>query len=594
MKNFERLTFIGIALSALLGLIFLRMIYLQYSQSGQDLKTKSDRFYMHNQKVLDPERGAIYDRFGNLLASNKMVYEVGIDLTEPARNPYTVAKYLSNLLGKDFTEIYNLAGAADKPSLNDYNILADFVDGTTIAKITALQNSLAASPERALEGSKTPGTLAGVDWKPHMIREYPEGTLASNIIGFYSFLDRQTGGPHFGVEEEFGGILAGVGQTVDVSTQPRDASDIPMIPPGDSLVLTINRSMQQAVEKILDKAVEKNKAVSGTVIVYDPKTGEILAMATNPRIDPNKYSDSWDTIQNGHSYDRAIDITYEPGSVFKVLTMASALDSGAVTPESIFVDTGSIELGGYTIYDWDRNAWGRQNMTGCMQHSLNVCLTWVAEQLGPTRFYSYMKAFGVGQYTNVDLAGEKITPLAVPGDNNWYPINLGTNSFGQGLAVTPIQMVQSVGAVANNGKMMYPHLVKAIIKNGEKTEFAPRQIGQPITAKTAHTLTNMLAVSLEEEASTALVDGYRLAGKTGTAEIPSPQGYISNVTNASFVGWGPVDDPQFVVYVWLEKPKSSIWGSIVASPVFADVVQQLVVLMDIPSDAQRQQIASKN
>jgi cell division protein FtsI/penicillin-binding protein 2 len=592
MKKWERITVIGIVLSIFLGLIFLRMVYLQYSPSGQYLKKLSDDNYMHNMKVIEPEIGNIYDRFGNLLAGNKMVYEIGVDLTDINRNPYTIAKYLSGFLGKSFNELYDLASAADKADGNHYNILDDFVDGSVIDKISATQESLDKSPERALEGSNKLGTLRGVAWKPHMVREYPENALASNIIGFYQYLDRQSGGPQYGVEEEFRGMLAGVPQTVDVSTQPRTVSDIPVVPPGDSLVLTINRSIQQEVEKILDKAVEKNKAVSGTIVVYDPKTGEILAMATNPRINPNKY---WEFQDLGtQSYNRAIDITYEPGSVFKVLTMLAALDSGAVTPDTIFVDHGSIEMGGYTIYDWDRNAWGAQTMTGCMQHSLNVCLTWVAQQLGPTRFYSYMKAFGIGQYTNVDLAGEKITPLAIPGDNNWYEINLGTNSFGQGLAVTPVQMVQAVGAAANNGKMMYPHILKAIIKNGEKTEFAPRQIGQPVSAKAAHTLTNMLAISLEEEASNALVEGYRVAGKTGTAEIPTTEGYISNVTNASFVGWGPVDDPQFVVYVWLEKPKSSIWGSIVAAPIFASVVEKLVVLMDIPTDEQRRLILSKN
>ena len=591
MKKMERITFIGIGLSILIGLIFIRMIYLQYSPGGQDLKTKADLNYMYKHEVIEPERGSIYDRFGNLLAGNKVVYELGVDLTEIDRDPYTIAKYLSGPLGMDFNKIYNLAGAPDRPNENEYNILADFVDGATITKIQDLQIQLAKSPENSADGKNILGTLVGVACKPHLVREYPENALASNILGFISFLDRKNGGAHYGTEEEFNGLLSGNSQIVDVPTEPRSVTEIPVVPPGDSLVLTINRRIQQSVETILDKAVEKNKAVSGTIIVYDPKTGEILAMATSPRIDPNKY---WETDQAAKSFNRAVDITYEPGSVFKVLTMAAALDSGAVTPGTTFHDTGSIELGGYTIYDWDRNAWGTQTMTGCMEHSLNVCLTWVAEQLGPVRFYNYMKAFGIGQYTNVDLAGEKVTALAVPGDNNWYPINLGTNSFGQGLAVTPIEMVQAVGAVANNGKMMYPHILKAIIKNGEKTEFAPRQIGQPISAQTAHTETNMLAISLEQEASTALVDGYRVAGKTGTAEIPSPEGYISNVTNASFVGWGPVDDPRFVVYVWLEKPKSSIWGSIVASPVFANVVQQLTVLMDIPTDDQRQLLVSKN
>lgn len=588
MKKLDRLSYVSIFLSILLGLIFIRTVYLQYSPGGQELKTYSDRFIMYRHEVIEPERGNIYDRYGALLAGNKVVYEVGVDLTDADRSPYTIAKYMSGLLGKSFDEIYNLAGSPDRPGENEYSILADFVDNETIKKISELQTKLEESPEKTPDGDNY-GTLSGIAWKPHMKRHYPENSLASNILGFYSFLDRQTGGPHYGVEEEFNNLLAGNSVVMDVPIDPRAAVDIPTVPPGDSVVLTIDRRIQQAVEQVLDKAVEKNKAVSGTIIVYDPKTGEILAMATNPRINPNEY---WKNQQDTSSFNRAIDITYEPGSIFKVLTMAAAFDAGVVTPTTTFQDNGSIELGGYTIYDWDRNAWGAQTMLGCMQHSLNVCLTWVALQVGPDRFYPYLKSFGIGQYTNIDLAGEKVTPLAVPGDNNWYTINLGTNSFGQGLAVTPVQMVQSVGPIANDGKMMMPHILKAIIKDGEKTEFAPRQVGQPINAITAHTLTDMLAVSLEEEASSALVDGYRVAGKTGTAEIPSPDGYISNVTNASFVGWGPVSDPKFVVFVWLEKPKSSIWGSIVASPVFASVVEKLVVLMNIPPDVVQQQLVS--
>jgi cell division protein FtsI/penicillin-binding protein 2 len=175
--------------------------------------------------------------------------------------------------------------------------------------------------------------------------------------------------------------------------------------------------------------------------------------------------------------------------------------------------------------------------------------------------------------------------LKVPGDTDWYEAELGTNSFGQGVAVTPIQMVMAISAVANGkGEMMMPHVMRSMVRDGFQYTPTPQVVGRPIQAETARHLTSMLAESLESESSDALVEGYRVAGKTGTAEIATPTGYSSNLTNASFVGWGPVNDPRFLVYVWLEKPTSSKWGSVVAAPVFRDMVKQLVVLMDIPPD----------
>jgi len=205
-----------------------------------------------------------------------------------------------------------------------------------------------------------------------------------------------------------------------------------------------------------------------------------------------------------------------------------------------------------------------------------------------------MQKFGIGHLTGVDMAGEANFPLSLPGDSNWYRVNLATNSFGQGLAVTPLQMVTAISAVANNqGRVMRPHILRAFIENGEKTINPPQVISNPIRPETARTLSEMLAVSLEEEGSRALVDGYRLAGKTGTGSIPTLTGYTSSLTNASFVGWGPVDDPRFIVYVWLEEPTSDIWGSIVATPVFRDVVSELVVLLDLPPDNTRLELASQ-
>jgi cell division protein FtsI/penicillin-binding protein 2 len=225
-----------------------------------------------------------------------------------------------------------------------------------------------------------------------------------------------------------------------------------------------------------------------------------------------------------------------------------------------------------------------------MQHSLNVCLAWIATQVGAKTFYNYMQEFGMGHLTGVDLAGENPGRLKRPGDADWYEADLGTKSFGQGIAATPVQMVMAISAIANDGQMVTPRILKAIVDNGRQYNTSPQIAGMPISDDTAHELTELLATSLEVESSIALVEGYRVAGKTGTAEIPTPFGYTSNQTNASFVGWGPVSDPRFLVYVWLEKPTSAPWGSVVAAPVFRKVVERLVVLMDIPPDQIRKRL----
>jgi len=378
-----------------------------------------------------------------------------------------------------------------------------------------------------------------------------------------------------------------------VPRDPNRVSELPAVPDGASLILTIDRSIQRRMEEVIDAALVETGSASGTLVVIDPKTGEILAMATTPRLDLNEFWQYSDVFTKDTPFNRAVSQAYEPGSVYKVFTMASALDVGAVTLETTFVDTGMIEVGGALIYNWNGGAWGPQNMQGCMQHSLNVCLAWVASQLGTKDFYAYMRAFGIGHLSGVDMAGENPGRLKSPGDADWYDADLGTNAFGQGVSATPLQMAAAISAIANDGKMMAPHIVAAVVNKGQQFDTQPRLVGMPISAETAHTLTNMLADSLEKEASDALIEGYRVAGKTGTAEIPTPYGYSSNATNASFVGWGPVDDPKFLVYIWLEKPTSSPWGSVVASPVFRDVVEKLVVLMDIPPDDVRNKLTQQ-
>lgn len=589
LKNLSRIQILGIALTLFAGLIVFQMISIQTSAHAKNLDQWAQN-YGYQVTTIQSERGYIYDRWGNLLAGNKEVYELGVEL-QYVTNPSTIATVLASIVGSDYNTILSEASQPYVEGKSVYVTLADFVDSSKIAQIDQLKTDYNKSNPYG-ENPNLP-SLLGLVWTAHLQRIYPENDLASNVIGFYSYLDREKGRGFYGVEEKYNDLLAGIKEQVLIPLDPYDLQTIPTAPAGASLVLTIDREIQRATETVLDGAVKSTGAVNGTIIVMNPRNGEILAMASTPRMNLNEYWNYSKIYTTGVPFNKAVSQVYEPGSVFKILTMAAALDTGTVTPDTGFTDTGVITVGGWSIYNWDRGAWGPQTMVTCLQHSLNVCLSWVATQVGSTKFYEYLDRFGIGHRTNVDLAGEEVFPLSEPGDPMWYEVNLATNSFGQGVAVTPIQMVMAASSIANDGKMVAPHVLKAYIQNGKQYNTNTQIVGMPITATTAHTLTNMLFTSLQQESSDALVEGYSVAGKTGTAEIAVNGEYSSNQTNASFIGWGPTDDPKFLVYVWLEKPSSSIWGSVVAAPVFRDEVKQLVVLMNIPPDSVRMSLQAK-
>jgi cell division protein FtsI/penicillin-binding protein 2 len=563
--------------------IVLQMVRIQISPQAEALREKGE-VLSGAYRTIYPARGQIFDRWGNLLAGNTTVYEVGVNLAE-VEDPESIAWALNAVLDTDYDTVF---AAASTPPSEDavYATLAKFVTEEQKARLESQKNSLA----EAYSGRKAEGTksLAGLEFTPRLVRSYPEKSLGSNILGFVNW----EGKGFFGVEEKFENELSGSPQTAWFSYDPNRVEDLPKIPPGSSLILSIDRAIQSKVEQIVDKAIEDTGSESATIVVMNPENGDILAMATSPRLDLNEFWRYGEVFKEETPFNRAVSEIYEPGSVYKVLTMAAALDSGAVKPKTKFLDTGAIEVGGTVIRNWNSGAWGPQDMLGCMQHSLNVCLAWVATQLKANRFYNYMEAFGIGHLTGVDLAGENPGRLKRPGDGDWYEADLGTNAFGQGVAATPLQMITAGSAVANEGKMVYPRIVLSIIDQGRQYDIPPKVIGMPISAETARTLTDMLATSLEVESSIALVDGYRVAGKTGTAEIPTPYGYTGTLTNASFMGWGPIDDPKFIVYVWLQKPQTSPWGSVVAAPVFKEVVDNLVILMNIPPDKVRHKLTA--
>ncbi len=569
------LILVGILVLVGLGVVA-QMIRIQNSEQAKVFLSQGDMYAGEFQMVY-PERGEIYDRNGHLLAGNRTVYEVGVsleDMTDPQAMAYTLGVYL----GLSYDDVLNQL--VNAPESWEYVVVQDYVGAETVNSLQELLQQLKDAGDNR---------LSGLAFKPHFQRSYPENSLASNVLGFVA----RDGRGYFGIEEKYNDLLAGNPVQVWVPRDPNKAIDIPRVPNGTTLVLTINRDLQSKVESILDQALTDYGAENGTIIVMDPHNGEILAMATTPRMDLNNYGDYFSLFDNGSKYNPSIGMAYEPGSVIKVLTMAAALDTGTVTPDTTYVDTGAIEVGGITIRNWNRDSWGQQDMVGCLQHSLNVCLAWISSQMGMQNFYGYMERFGFGHTTGIDLAGEALGRLKVPGDTDWYPVDLGTNAFGQGITVTPLQMLMSVSAIANDGKMVTPHVLYSMIRDGHQYNVPSQYAGSPIKSETAHTLTKMLASSLELESSQALLPGYRLAGKTGTAQIPTEYGYDSDHTNVSFIGWGPVDDPQFMVYVWLQKPSTSIWSSETAAPVFSKVAEQTVILLNIPPDVVRSQLVNK-
>jgi cell division protein FtsI/penicillin-binding protein 2 len=589
--TFSRLTLIGIVLTSSSVLIVLQMLHIQNSTKHQELSQWADEEYSYAIENYTPERGNIYDRWGRLLAGNEDVYEAGVML-EYVTNPETIAQTMEGVNGLTYDQIYDVVKQKYDEENSIYAVITDFLPSGVIDVLSDVKQTY--ETENPYGKDKDKPSLRGLIWSSHLKRTYPENSLASNILGFYSFRDRQEGLGYYGVEEYYNDLLAGNPMETFMPRNPYMLESLPEVPAGASLVLTIDREIQAMVEKKLDEAIKEDEAVSGTVIVLDPRNGEILAMATQPRINLNQYWKYEDEFKDRVPFNRAISETYEPGSVFKILTMSAAYDAGVVDDETTFPDTGRYEEHGAVILNWDRKGHGEQTMQGCMQKSLNVCLAWVADKkLGEEKFYEYMQAFGIGRRSSIDLGGEETWPLSVPGDADWYPVQLLTNSFGQGVAVTPIQLATAISAVANDGKMMKPHVLKAIIQDGKQYNTTPQVLSVPIKAETARTMTAMLVKSLENESSAALVPGYSIAGKTGTAEIPVEGEYSIDLTNASFAGWGPADDPQFLVYVWLEKPKKSPWGSVVAAPLFSDIVKELVVYLDIPPEDAQQNLVAK-
>ena len=597
-RGLIRFYLVGIGIILFSLAIVFRLVQIQSDPIFHEISEKVGNQATFKPKDFEPVRGNIYDRWGNLLAGNNEVYEIGVNLNQIFdSNRDEIINFLTSITGlsRDYVKTRVEIPFQPDPLKDNYAVFSTIYRNGTKEMIETID--LAQETNRA---------LYPISWTGRLERTYPDNALAANVLGFFS------SDGFFGVEGFYNNILSTEEKNTYISMNPYDLMEIPEIPHGSSIILTIDREIQAKTEEIIDRSIQESGSKSGTAIVMDPETGEILAMVTTPRANLNLPTDqilSNFPIEREGNYDvqtpfnLAIMQTYEPGSAFKVFTLAAALDSGAITPETEFLDTGVVNVGGMTIYNWDYGAWGYQDMTGCMQHSLNVCLVWMAQETTTKTFYEYMTGFNIDRKTNIDMDGEAIYPFLSPNnptpfgsDPNapkWYEGMIAPHSFGQGVSVTPIRMITSIAAIANDGRMMAPHIQKAIVHDDRIRYYNPKIVSTPIKPATAETITQMLANSLENESSDATVEGYRVAGKTGTAQIAGPTGYTESLTNASFVGWGPIDDPQFIVYIWLEKPQTNIWSSVVAAPVFREIVENLVIYMDIPPDNIRSEMVQR-
>lgn len=547
----RRLSFIGLILLIAVGLVVYRLISIQFGIDSAYFTEIAIREY-RSQTTIRPPRGEVYDRNGVLLATNAVEYEVG----------------MSPIL------IYDREGTADQLAeimgLDREQLLRDMARPDPYIQL--------ARPAPALVGQRLlEADLDGIVIAPLTRRYYPHGAVAAHVLGFVGY--DEVG--YYGIEDYYDRVLVGKASVDDQSRIPFEATGGEGWQRGSDLYLTIDSEVQFLAEEMLAIGLERYGATSGTILIMNPRTGEILAMASQPDFDPNRFFTADPEVFDNP----AISQQYEPGSVVKVLTMAIALENGEVEPDSTYTDEGMITVGGQDFYNWDRAAHGLTSMTELLGKSLNVGAARLSLAIGPTKFYAGLEAFGFGQPTGIDLQGEIAGQLRKPGSADWYESDLAANAFGQGVAVTPLQMTTAIAAVANDGIIMQPHMVRQRVDpDGTVTIYEPTALGRAISSETARALNQMLANALQQEASSALVPGYTVAGKTGTAEIPIPGGYDPVRTIASFVGYGPVDDPQFIVLIKLDHPTASRWGSHTAAPLFSELAGRLVVLLEIPPD----------
>jgi len=537
-----------------------RLVLLQVIRHSQ----LAERAHRQQNKVVDlpAGRGSVFDRNGRELA-------VSVDAMSlygiPSRvdRPRAVAARLAPIIGSRVSTV-----AAKLSTDKSFVWLARKTPPDVPAMIEAA------------------GGFDGmIGWLDDSRRYYPNKSLAAHVIGFTGTDGRGLEGIEAKYEPEIGGSPGKAVTRKDGAGREIFSLDDGYVPPaaGDDLVLTLDEQIQYIVEKELDRLVAKYRPVSASAIVMDPRTGEILAMANRPGFNPN----SWQRYRPRSWRNRAVTDTYEPGSTFKLVTAAAALEEGVVSPsDGIYCGEGSIQVGGRVIHDAHKEK-GRLTFSEVIQKSSNVGTVKVALMLGPQRLHRYARTFGFGEKTGVDLPGEVTGTLRDVDD--WSGVSIASVAIGQEVAVTPLQMLDAMNTIANGGVRPVPYILSKVVrKDGVVKNAAPKASGtRVISSATASRLTEILCTVVEEggTAVEANVRGYQVAGKTGTAQKfdPSIGRYSRERYTSSFVGFVPADDPRISVIVVVNEPRGEIYGGLVAAPAFRSIVEQTMLYLKVPT-----------
>lgn len=426
--------------------------------------------------------------------------------------------------------------------------------------------------------------LPGLGFEQESTRFYPEASLAAHLVGFVGKNQQGVDQGYFGLEGFYDRQLKGRPGEIymvkdalgnPILTDVREEKKID----GRDLVLSIDRSVQFITDTELLSGINKYQAEGGVAIVMETETGKILAASAFPQFDPQNYYEF-----DGSSYKNPIiSSVFEPGSTFKVLVMAAGIDKGLITATTkCDICAKPLEIDGYTIKTWNDEYHANSTMTDVLKHSDNTGMVFIARKLGLEGMLAYFDKFGIGELTGVDLQGE--IAGGIRPKNSWYPIDLATASFGQGISVTPLQLISAVNSIANGGKLMKPMVVdKIITEDGKEIELPPVFERQTVSEKTAKIVNWMMVNTVEAgESQWTKIADYKIAGKTGTAQIPIEGRYDADSYNASFIGFFPADKPKITMLIVVNKPKTSIYGSETAAPIFFSIARDLIQYYNIP------------
>lgn len=437
---------------------------------------------------------------------------------------------------------------------------------------------LAASLDEKQKQSIEALKLEGIGFQQLTKRLYSEASMAAQLIGFVGKDENGKDRGYFGIEGYYNEQLQGregslyvirdaLGNTILNDIREEKKID------GRSLILTIDRNVQFIAEKKLKEGMEKYQAEGASVVIMESSTGKILGMASYPRFDPQKY---WE-FPGEYFVNPIISSLYEPGSTFKVLVMAAAIDQGVVKANTrCNICSGPVQIGEYSIKTWNQKYYPNSTMTEVIQHSDNIGMVFAGKKLGLSNLIKYLKKFGIGNQTRIDTQGETTGELR--GEDSWYEIDASTATFGQGISITPLQLITGVNSIANKGNLVKPYVISKIITDeGKKITIQPEVKRKVISETTAKVVTYMMVNAVEKgEAKWAKLPEYKIAGKTGTAQIPVAGHYDPNQTITSFIGFFPPDKPRITMLVLYDRPKSSIYGAETAAPTFFSIAKELI------------------